>query len=101
MSLPLLLFWGIVGWCGTPWPRPWPRPPVPPPPDPWWLIGQVVAVVGGIIGGWLFTQAWPIATGDLASLSVVASGVGALAGAIIGSDIVALMPRSRQTAASQ
>ena len=51
---------------------------------------------------WLFTQAWPIAVGDMASLSVVASGAGALAGAIIAADIAGLvMPKTRQAATGQ
>jgi uncharacterized membrane protein YeaQ/YmgE (transglycosylase-associated protein family) len=100
MSLPLLLFWGVVGWCGTPWPRPWPFP-LPPPPEPWWLIRQVIGVVGAIVGGWLFTQTWPITSGELQSLSVVASGAGALAGAIIASDIVSLVRRGSQQMAAE
>ena len=95
MSVPLLIFWGAVGWCGTPWPRWWKNPP--PPPDPWWIIGQVIGIVGAIVGGWLFTQAW--AASD--ALSVLASGAGALAGAIIASDITGLvMPKTRQAASS-
>jgi hypothetical protein len=45
------LFWGLAGWCGTPW-RHWPPPP-PPGPDPWWAV-KVLGVIGGVGGGWLF-----------------------------------------------
>jgi hypothetical protein len=41
------LFWGLAGWCGTPWRR-WPPPPDP---EPWWWVVKVIAVLGGIGGG--------------------------------------------------
>jgi hypothetical protein len=98
MTLPLAIFWGLVGWCGTPWPRRWPFPP-PPPPDPWWFIIQIAGVIGGIIGGWAFNQAWAVGTDPV---SVVASGVGALIGSVLVTDIVSLgMRSSRQVAAER
>jgi uncharacterized membrane protein YeaQ/YmgE (transglycosylase-associated protein family) len=92
MSIGLLIFWGAVGWCGTPWPRKWPWPP--PPPDPWWFIDRVVGIVGGVIGGILFTQAWPMSEAAQ-GLEVAASGVGALVGALILLDLYGIV-RKRQ-----
>jgi len=84
----LLIFWGVVGWCGTPWPRRWPPPP-PPPPSPWWFVNRAVGITGGLIGGWLFNQAWPIQEVQGAvGLAVAASGVGALAGTFFLQDIL-------------
>lgn len=68
MSPSLFILWAVAGWCITGWPRlrlRWPlrkpvprRPSVPfpePPPYPW-LITRIVGVVGGVIGGWVFTE---------------------------------------------
>ncbi len=102
MSLALFIFWGVVGWCGTPWPRRWPPPP-PPPPDPWWFISRIVGIAGGVIGGWLFNRVWPVQEAQGAiGLAVAASGVGALAGSIILEDILGLVrggPRAKPPAA--
>lgn len=50
-----LVYWALVGWCGTP-PRPWPWPPPPPGPDPWpWWRNPVLGIIGGIAGGYLAT----------------------------------------------
>ena len=88
MSIGWYLFWGAVGWCGTGWPWWWRRPPPPPPPDPWWFVDRIVSIVGGLVGGFLFTQAWPFdQAGNLVWLAVVASGVGALVGSIILQDL--------------
>jgi uncharacterized membrane protein YeaQ/YmgE (transglycosylase-associated protein family) len=97
MSVALFIFWGAVGWCGTPWP--WRVPPPPPPPDLWWFIDRIVGIVGGIIGGWLFAQAWPIPQAD-AALAVLASGAGALVGTLILSDLYALVRRGRTAGAA-
>ena len=88
MSLSLLIFWGVAGWCGTPWPRRWPLPP-PPPPAPKWFINRIVGIVGGVVGGLLFNQAWPVQEfqGSL-GLAVVASGVGAFIGSLFLQDIL-------------
>lgn len=44
--------WALVGWCGNE-PK-WPPKPDPDP-DPWLMI-RVISVVGGLIGGYVFTQ---------------------------------------------
>ena len=88
MTIGTLLFWGAVGWCGTAWPWWWRPPPPPPGPDPWWFIDRIVSIVGGVLGGWVFTQAWPMdQAGQLMGLAVVASGVGALVGSFIIYDL--------------
>lgn len=87
----LIAFWALVGWCGTPWPRRWPLPP-PPPPDPW--LTKAVNVVGGIAGGWAFTQVWA-AGGQMTGIDVAASAVGAFVGAVLLGDVVALVQTRR------
>ena len=88
MSVSMLIFWGLVGWCGTPWPLRWPPPP-PPPPTFRWFVSRLVGVVGGIAGGWivngtLLVQEVP---GAIAS-TVIATGLGALVGSIFLQDVV-------------
>jgi uncharacterized membrane protein YeaQ/YmgE (transglycosylase-associated protein family) len=87
VSLGALIYFAAVGWCGTGWPWWWRRPPPPPPPDPWWFIDRIVGIVGGVVGGWLFTQSWPVAEGAGAGLSLVAAGFGALVGSLIILDL--------------
>lgn len=70
MRLSLFVLWAVVGWwcpLGVPvwrwWRRRIPIPPIPtdpfpePPPEPW-LILRGIGVVGGIIGGMVFTAAF-------------------------------------------
>lgn len=96
MSAAWFIFWGAVGWCGTPWPWWWRKPPPPPPPDPWWFVDRIVGIVGGVIGGWLFTQAWPVEqAGELVWLAVAASGIGALVGSFILLDLYHGLVRGR------
>lgn len=81
MDISLLAFWGLVGWCGTPWPRRWPFPwPPGPDPDPW--IAKVIGVAGGILGG--------LAFGQFTDTSLVIGAIGAWAGSTILSEIVGL-----------
>jgi hypothetical protein len=82
MNWSLMVLWGAVGWCGTPW-RKWPPPP--PDPDPWWRL--LIAIGGGILGGWGFSAVWPQGAAEM-SLYAAASSVGALAGSVIVQDIV-------------
>ena len=90
VGIGLLVFWGVVGWCGTPpKPWPWPWPPGPWPPDPWPLWVKVVGIVGGIVGGFVFTQVWGgEATTTL--IDVAASGVGAWVGSVFFSDMTGM-----------
>lgn len=63
MRLSLFVLWGITGWCGTlllillrfP-PPPLDTPERPPRPN--WLLPRIIGVVGGVIGGWVFTEAF-------------------------------------------
>lgn len=82
MSLSLVGLWILVGWCGTPWPRPWPFP-VPPDPWPWWY--KLVDVVGGFVGGWLYTQVFPV--DEVTAIGAAATGLGAFIGAVVLHDI--------------
>ena len=93
MNALLLVWWALVGWCGT---VPRPRFPLPPPPgpDPWF---RVIGVVGGIAGGWAFSQMFP--GGDV-SLAVMAAttGVGAFVGSALFGDVFGMV-RGTQGAA--
>lgn len=76
--------WALVGWCGTP-PRPWPWPW---PPDPW--ISKVIGLVGGVAGGWAYTQTFG-AGGEIDALGVAAGSVGAWVGATVLSNVYGLI----------
>jgi uncharacterized membrane protein YeaQ/YmgE (transglycosylase-associated protein family) len=93
MRLSLFVLWAIVGWCGTPWPRWWRWPPPPPPlpdPDPW-PIYKVIGIVGGIAGGWVFTQVFePNPSPWNIAINAAASAVGAVLGARLLLDLYGL-----------
>ena len=94
MNALLFVWWAIVGWCGTVPRPPIPFPPPPPDPDPWY---RVVGIVGGMVGGWAFSQMFPI--GD-ASTAVMAAttGIGAFAGSILFGDIYGMVRGSQRLA---
>ena len=76
MNAGLFVWWALVGWCGTPWRR-WPPPP--PPPDPW---VNVINIIGGVAGGWVFSQVFPV--GDTSTAIVAATtSIGALTGSVV------------------
>ena len=95
MDIGLAAWWIIVGWCGTV-PRPWPIPPRPPgpDPDPWF---RVMGVIGGLAGGWAFSQMFP---GGDASMALVAAttGVGAFVGSVLLSDVYGMVRGTQQAA---
>ena len=97
MSPALFAFWALVGWCGTPWRR-W--PPSPPDPEPWRWMSMILGIVGGIIGGWLYLQVWPV-IGVMTGIDVAATAVGALVGSVTLNNIYAIarmmQMRNRQT----
>jgi len=87
------VWWALVGWCGTPWPRRWPIPwPPPPGPDPW--ITKVIGLVGGVVFGWGAT-----AIGNMEVVSpegMVASAVAAWVGSVFLNDIANLVMPGRK-----
>ena len=115
MRLSLILLWAIVGWCitGAPrvllrWPRRWWLHDIVPPPDtperpprPNWLLTGIIGVVGGVIGGWAFTEVFgpqpdPWITADPQPnpwMLVVAAAttVGAFIGASLLTDLYGLV----------
>jgi len=94
-EVPVLIGWVLVGWCGT---VPRPRPPFPPPPDPdpWWrnyLVGGILAVIGGVVGGYAFDQLFSV---DLATTGgVLLSLAGAFVGGRLAGDIGGLAMGAR------
>lgn len=77
-----LVYWALVGWCGT---VPIPRFPPPPAPDPWpWWRNAVTGIVGGIAGGYLVSA-------GLGYQDLIATSFGALAGGRIVSEISGAM----------
>jgi hypothetical protein len=82
------ILWALVGWCGTPWPHRWfPHPPTPPDPDPVWM--KIAGVIGGIAGGFVFDRVWPMG-GNVTSVEVAVTAIGAFIGAIVLSDITSM-----------
>jgi hypothetical protein len=80
MNIALLVLWAADGWCGTPWPgHPHPHPD----PDPWWW--RLIGLVGGIIGGWLFSVAWPAGNVEPAVFAAVSSLGAFIGGAVLHS----------------
>lgn len=87
MNISILVFWAIIGFdCCTLWPWwwLWPIPP-PPPPErglrPNWLLPIIIGIVGGIAGGWSFTQVFGPQPEPWTSLvPAAATGIGAFAG---------------------
>jgi hypothetical protein len=91
----LFVWWALVGWCGTvPRPR-FPLPPPPPPgPDPWY---RVAGVIGGLAGGWAFSQMFAAGDASMALLAAT-SGVGALVGSMLVSDLYGMARGMQRTA---
>jgi hypothetical protein len=93
MNITLFVLWAAVGWCGTPYPGWWRGPRPHPDPEPWWR-GKLIGVVSGVLGGWVYTQAFgprpepwhdalPAAISSLGAF-VVARIVGDIYGRIAG-----------------
>ncbi len=88
MNVAVALLWILVGWCGTPWPRPRPDPtPGGRRVNPW--IVKIVGVVGGLAGGWLFLQGWPV-EGAWTGIDAAATAVGAWVGAVFLTQLVSI-----------
>ena len=75
MNLALMLLWAGDGYCGNGL-----RPRKGPHPEPWWF--SVLGIVGGVIGGWVFSMVWPAADTNMA-LYAGATSVGAVVGSVI------------------
>ena len=96
MNFSLLALWALVGICPDWWPRRWP-----PPPGPWPWIRLLISIVGGVLGGWIFSQVFgvgPRLEGPNPALYAAATCVGAFVGAVIAGSIVDLATRGRQVA---
>ena len=103
MTLSLLALWALVGWCLTGvlrWPIP-PRLDTPErPPRPNWFIPKILGVVGGVIGGWVFTEVFVAGSDSLTTIPqgdawmplvrAAATTVGAAIGATLLADIYGL-----------
>lgn len=78
-----IIFYAMIGWCGTRWPGWWrgPKPPVGPSPEPWWWRSRILGIAGGIAGSlaanYAFGEAATVLTGTL----------GAFAGGVIFNDV--------------
>ena len=83
MNLPLLIFWGAIGWSITALIQ---AITTKSSLTNSWLLGRVVGVVGGILGGWLFTLAWSSQI-PIDGVGAAATLVGAIAGAIVLTDL--------------
>jgi uncharacterized membrane protein YeaQ/YmgE (transglycosylase-associated protein family) len=105
----LYILWAMVGICPEWWP-PWPRRPRPlfpepapnpipprpgPGPDPP-ILNVALGVVGGLIGGYLFTRAFGEAGATL--VDAASSSVGAFVGSVILNGIVAMVMNRRPAA---
>ena len=81
----LLVFWAADGYCGTPHPGP-PGPPGPP-------FRMIAAIVGGILGGWVFSLVFP--TTEMTGIATAATGLGAFVGGRVLSDAAGLARAGR------
>jgi hypothetical protein len=90
VTLPLLLLWALVGWCGIVYPPQLPPPPVPPAPG--WFSTRLVNAIGAVIGGVIYGWFWPFNRGmDTPGMWAATSCVGAIIGAALLGDFVALV----------
>lgn len=93
MNVTSFVWWALVGWCGTPWPKRWPIPwPPPPDPNPW--FSKVIGLVGGVVFGWGVTS-----MGGFEAMSpegMVASAVAAWVGSVFLNDIANLVMPGRK-----
>ena len=99
MSVSLVFFWALVGWCGTV-PRPFPSFPEPipkPEPRPCLVCGKVIGAVAGILGGWAYTQLFlpqdpiPVRSG----FYVAVTAVGAFVASRVVTDIIVQISNRR------
>ena len=103
MNVSILILWALTGWLFIrPLSDPAPfrgkepddggKPPPPKPPDPKLSarILMLINAVGGVVGGWAFSQVW--FSGKLASgVEVAATALGAFLGAAIVNSVYQMM----------
>lgn len=82
MNIPLLILWGAIGWSVTALLQAMTTKRS----LTSWLLGRVVGAVGGILGGGLFTLAWPSQM-PIDGIGAAATSVGAITGAIVLTDL--------------
>jgi hypothetical protein len=102
----LFVLWALDGWCGTPYPG-WllywllHHGPPPPPPDGYqWLISKGIGVVGGIVGGLAFHQAFSSGQ-DVTALVAATSSVGAFVGSILFNDAAGFLMKGQRATGKQ
>ncbi len=85
----LYALWALAGWCGTPYPgwRPGRKGPRPDPDPQPWLV-KVVAVIGGLLGGWAVERLFTAQ--ETGPALVAATLVGALIGGRVLGDLASL-----------
>jgi hypothetical protein len=84
---PAFILWAVGGSCGTRSPGIVVHPRHPDP-EPWWLI-QVIGVVTGVLGGWLYMQVFSKPQPDpwRSAVPVAASLLGALVASRFATDL--------------
>ncbi len=92
MNIPLLILWGAIGWSVTALIQ---AITTKNSLTNFWLLGRVVGVVGGILGGWLFTLAWSSQI-PIDGVGAAATSIGAIAGAIVLTDLLSKVQLSPQ-----
>ena len=100
MNLALIVLWALSGWCANEQIRRSlrMREVEPPVPRPNWLAPRIIGAVTGIMGGWLYTQAfgpWPQPWSS--ALSAAASALGAVVAARVVIDIYARFSGGEET----
>ena len=79
MDIPLIFLWILASWVLIHF---W----LPDPPPDW--ISRIVAVIGGVVGGWLYNMAWPAE--HMGGVAAAATVVGAVIGAGTAASVVRL-----------
>jgi uncharacterized membrane protein YeaQ/YmgE (transglycosylase-associated protein family) len=98
MSTALFILWISIGFTfanrlpsvsgSDPWPEPDPKPK-PNQSILRWMIVKVIGVIGGMLGGWLYTRFFFSAI-PISGVEVAATTVGVLIGSLISLEIVSI-----------
>ena len=85
-SMGLFALWALVGICPDWWPwRPGRR--WPPPPPPWW---RLVGLVGGILGGYIFTRVFDAGAIRSEAVYAASTAVGAYVGSVVLQSVIGM-----------